>query len=314
MSGPFTAPARQHEPIARRRRGVLRITVRLLTGTSLLVGGALLTVLGIAERRARTHYEVPEHRLVIPTEQTAIERGARLAQVRGCVDCHGEGLGGRVMAEAPPIGRLAPPNLTNGRAPQALTDREWERAVRHGVRGDGTPLRIMPSHEFTQFTDEDLAAIIAYTRRLPGSASPVPPTTIGPLLKVLDVADQVVLYPASRIDHRTTHVAQLVPAPSADYGRYMTTTCIGCHGAGFSGGKIPGMPPEFPPAANITPTGIGHYSLEDLTRLLRTGVRPDGSTVNEAMPWKSTRYLDDTEIAAMYAFLKTVAPREYGRR
>lgn len=286
----------------------------ILTGAGIVVGGALLTVLGISEVRARRHYDVPEHRLTVPTDQATIDHGARLAQVRFCADCHGDGLTGRVLAEGAAIGRLVPPNLTNGRAPRALTDQEWERAVRHGVRADGRALRIMPSHEFTQITDADLAAIVAYARHLPGSTAPLPSTEIGPLIKALDVAGLVDAYPASLIDHETPHAAQLAATPTPAYGKYMASTCTGCHGTGLSGGKIPGTPPEFPPAANITPAGIGHYTLDDLTRLLRTGVRPDGSHVNDGMPWKFTRSLDDTEIAAIYAYLKTVSPREYGHR
>lgn len=292
----------------------MSVRFAILSGAGAVIGGALLTVFGLAEVRARTHYDVPEHTLTIPTDQATIDRGARLAQVRFCADCHGDGLTGRVMVEGSAIGRLAPPNLTSGRTPRALTDQEWERAVRHGVRGDGRPLRIMPSHEFTQITDADLAAIVAYARGLPASTAPVPTTTLGPLIKALDVAGLVDAYPASLIDHDTPHAAQLTAEPTPVYGKYLASTCTGCHGTGLSGGKVPGTPPEFPAAANITPTGIGHYTLADLTRLLRSGVRPDGSHVNDGMPWKFTRALDDTEIAAIYAYLKTVSPREYGHR
>jgi mono/diheme cytochrome c family protein len=298
----------------RRRRGILRLTMRVAAGAGVLVGGALLTVFAMAEVRARAHYDVPAHTITVPTDSVSVARGARLAQARFCADCHGEGLTGRIMIESPAIGRLAPPNLTVGRTGGALTDVEWERAVRHGVRADGSALRIMPSHEFTEITDADLAAIVAYARTLPAATAPVPSTEAGPVIKALDVAGQVELYPAALIDHAKPHRAQLTAEATPAYGKYMASTCTGCHGPGLSGGKMPGAPPDWPVAANITPSGIGHYTLADFTRLLRTGVRPDGSQVKDGMPWKFTRSLDDTEIAAIYAYLKTVPPREYGHR
>lgn len=307
---PMPAPSGR----TRRRRGIWRLTVRFAAGAGVLIAAAVAGTLGVAEWKARTHYDVPEHPLHVPTDQATVERGARLAQVRFCADCHGNGLTGRVMAEEPLLGRIAPPNLTNGRALGALTDREWERAVRHGVRADGAPLLIMPAHEFTNITDDDLAAIIAWARRLPAVTAQVPPTYVAPLIKVLDVAGQVQVYPASIIDHQATHAAHLDAEPTPAYGKYMASTCTGCHGMGLSGGRIPGTPPDWPVAANITPTGIGHYTREDLTRLLRTGVRPDGSQVVDGMPWRFTRSLSDTEIAAIYAYLKTVPPRPFGNR
>ncbi len=299
---------------ARRRRGVWRMTLKFVGGALLLIAGAVGGALGYAEYKSRQHYEVPEHSISVPTDSASIEHGARLAQVRFCAECHGAGLTGKIMAEDPALGRIAPPNLTNGRAAGVLTTAAWERAVRHGVRDDGSALLIMPAHEFTQISDEDLGAIIAYARQLPSATAPVPATYVGPLIKVLDVAGQLEVYPASMIDHQAKHLAQIYAEPTPTYGKYMASTCTGCHGTGFSGGKMPGTPPDFPPAANITPKGIGHYSVEDLGRLLRTGVRPDGSKVNDGMPWRFTKSLNDTEIAAIYAYLKTVPPKEYGNR
>lgn len=301
-------------PRNRERRGILTITARIATAIGVLTGSAALAVFSVAEFRARARYTIREHRITVPTDSASIDRGERLAQVRFCAECHGAGLAGRVMADEAAIGRIVPSNLTNGRLPHPLTDLEWERAVRHGVRDDGRALRIMPAHEFSAITDEDLAAIVAYARSLPAAPAQTPATTVGPLLKVLDVAGQLTVYPAALIDHDAAHMKSLQAEPTAAYGKYLTSTCSGCHGPGMSGGKVPGTPPDFPPAANITPTGIGHYTLADLTRLLRTGVRPDGSHVNDGMPWKFTRSLNDVEIAAIYAYLRTVPPREYGHR
>lgn len=285
-----------------------------------LAGGAGALVLAVAAGatatawwRARTHYTVPPHTLVVPSDSASIARGAHVAQVRFCTDCHAEGLRGSVMVDEPMIGRLAPPNLTAGR-PTPLTTEAWELAVRHGVRPDGTPLQLMPSHEFTTLTDEDLGALVAWARQLPAVDSMPAPTKAGPLFRALDVAGVVDLYPAALIDHAAPHAARITAAPTVEYGRYLATSCSGCHGPRFSGGPIPGAPPELPPAANLTPSGIGHYTRADFARLLRTGKRPDGTQVNDFMPWRFTAALDETEIDALYAFLRQVEARSYGQR
>jgi hypothetical protein len=48
--------------------------------------------------------------------------------------------------------------------------------------------------------------------------------------------------------------------------------------------------------------------------MLRTGKRPDGSAISDVMPFKSLVYMDDAELDALFAFLKTVEPRPSGQR
>lgn len=296
------------------RHGVLRLTMRIAAGAGVFVLASFIGGYATSEYRARRHYDVPMHVIDVPTDSAAIAHGAHLAKVRFCADCHAAQLQGSVMLDDPVIGRLVPPNLTYGRSNGELSTEAWERAVRHGVRPDGTPLRIMPSHEFTEITDADLGAIIAYARQLPPVRNALPTMRAGALIKALDLAGQVTLYPASLIDHAKPHRAYIAKSPTAEFGRYLATTCAGCHGAGLSGGKIPGAPPEWPVAANITPTGIGHYTRDALAVVLRTGKRPDGTAVNDMMPWRFTRDLDDTEISALWLYLQQVPRRPYGMR
>lgn len=61
--------------------------------------------------------------------------------------------------------------------------------------------------------------------------------------------------------------------------------------------------------ANITPdrdTGIGTWSQEDIVKVLRTGIRPDGRPLAPMMPWRSYAALNDADIEALAAFLKSV--------
>ncbi len=296
-----------------RRRRTLRFLSRLTLVFVTLLLVATGTVYAVSERTIRATHDVPDHVLVVPTDADAIARGRHLATIRGCVDCHAKDFSGTMVIDDPAIARVGGANLTNGRNGGALSGRDWERAVRHGVRRDGQPLLVMPSEEFTGMSDEDLAAIIAYARSLPAVTKPALPVQLGPVLRAMSVAKQITVA-ADVIDHQRRHVARVTVEPTATYGAYLAAGCTGCHGSGFSGGKIPGAPPDWKPAANITPSGIGHYSADDFSRLLRTGRRPDGSAVDSLMPWKLTREMTDTEIAAVYAFLRTLPARAYGSR
>ncbi|MDA1080409.1 MAG: hypothetical protein O2973_01840 [Gemmatimonadetes bacterium] len=104
--------------------------------------------------------------------------------------------------------------------------------------------------------------------------------------------------------------------PTADYGAYIARVggCHGCHGETLSGGPIPAGDPSWPPAANLTPTGIGRYSETAFNTPLRTGLRPDGSEVNVAMPIRWSKEMTDVEIKAVWEFLRGVPAKEFGNR
>jgi cytochrome c553 len=215
-------------------------------------------VYGASERRARARFDVPEHPFTAPAgDAAAVARGRRLATVRGCAGCHGFGLAGRVELDNPLIGRLAGPNLTRGGRGAELTDADWERAVRHGVRRDGTPLFVMPAGEHNGMSDEDLGAI-APTRAACRAPRPAAAVAAGPVLRAMQASGQVNVYSAAEIDHRRPHPARVAAEPTAAYGAYLATMCTGCHGQRFGGGKIPAPrptgspPPTSPPPASAT--------------------------------------------------------------
>lgn len=186
--------------------------------------------------------------------------------------------------------------------------------MRHGVRRDGTPLFVMPANDHNGMSDEDLAAVVAYARSLPASPNVVPASRAGPVFRALLLAGRLDGYPAEHLDHARPHPARVAAEPTAAYGRYLAATCTGCHGPGLSGGPIPGAPPSWKPAANLTPAGIGHYAEADFVRALRMGRRPGGAPIDTIMPWRLTREMTDVELRALYAYLRTVPPRPYGTR
>ena len=128
---------------------------------------------------------------------------------------------------------------------------------------------------------------------------------------------KVTFFSVERIDHSKSARA-LAPAegPTAEYGDYIVHTagCAECHGPTLAGGKIDVGDPSWPPAANLTPSGLKAYDEAAFFTALRTGVRPGGSKINEAMPWRRTKEMTDDEIRAVWLYLKTVPPREFGAR
>ncbi len=119
-----------------------------------------------------------------------------------------------------------------------------------------------------------------------------------------------------KIDHRLPPAQPVAVAANAEYGAYVTNMCKGCHGDALAGGPIAGAPPEWPPAANLTPGDGSVMTRYDTSQkfiaMMRTAKRPDGSEVYKAMPFASLRNLNDTDLEAMYAYLKTLAPRSTG--
>lgn len=298
----------------RRRLGLVLVVLVVL-----LAAGAG-TVYGVSQSRlARSYADVPAHPVPVPTGAEAIARGAHIARaVIKCVDCHKADLGGGTVVDDPAIGTVAATNITAGAGGvlAQYTDADLERAIRHGVGRDGRGLWVMPSYEVHQLTDEDLGALIAYLRSVAPVERTVLPRRLGPVGRALYLGGQLPLIDAARINHAAPHPARLAPAPTAEYGRYAARVggCFGCHGEGLSGGPIPGGPPDWKPASNITPTGLQGYDEAAFTTLLRTGLRPSGTPVDTLMPWRYTKDLTDDEVKALWAFLRTVPPREFGGR
>lgn len=280
---------------------------------------AVIAVYVITEIHLNQTYQIQPETVAVPTDEEAIAEGKRLAVSRGCGDCHGQDLSGTIFIDAGPIGRLVASNLTAGQGGVGgkYSDADFIRAIRHGVRPNGKPLLFMPAQEFYHLNDADLGKIIAYIKSLPPVDNQLPASTVGPLGRVLYLTGQMALLPAELIDHNAPRPTGVTPGETVEYGQYLAVGCSGCHGPGYSGGPIPGTPPEFPPAANITPdktTGIGNWSKADFVKALREGKRPDGTDINPFMPWKNFSQMTDQEVGALWLYLQTVPPKAKGGR
>lgn len=294
--------------------------LRVLKWIGIALAAIILVFVGsvyaMSSRVFNVRHAVPDEAPVaIPTDSASIARGEHLFKVSAtCAECHGLDAGGKLMGAGGPFDTLAAPNLTRGRGSITtnFAPADWERAIRHGVRADGTSLIIMPSEVFTHLSNQDLGAIIAYLRQAPPVDREFPRssfTFLGRALVGFGVMPVLVADKTPRVEH----VASVAPDTTAAYGRYLADIggCRGCHGLELSGGQVAG-PPDLPPAANLTPAGIGDWTREDFARALRQGTRPDGSQLDEFMPWKIFSGMTDDEVTALWAYLQTVPPKEFG--
>lgn len=100
-------------------------------------------------------------------------------------------------------------------------------------------------------------------------------------------------------------------------GRYQAILgdCEGCHtapgGKPFAGGTVLETPFGKIAAPNITSDrefGLGAWSESDFRRALREGVSPGGKRLYPAMPYPAYARMSDADIAALWTYMKTVAP------
>lgn len=315
----------------------------LAAGMFLLLAAVVVNAWFSSQGRLQRVYEPPEESVSVPADEASIQRGRHIFQFRGCQACHsawgyvevpgGEAthmqlpagqtpeMEGHVYLEDPAIGRVIASNLTPGQGGVAgqYDERKWARAIRHGIRPDNTPLLFMPSTEFYFLSDEDLGALIAYIRSAPPADNVLPASSLSLTGRlVMTYVKGITFIPAELIPHGEARPVAPERAVTAQYGEYLTYSCKVCHGLGMSGGSIPGFPPSWPPALNLTMgpgSALPRWSEEAFAAALRTGRTPDGRALRaEYMPWKSYRYMDNLEMKAVWVYLQALPEREYGNR
>ena len=260
----------------------------------------------------------PTHTFSAPTDSVSIAKGEHFVRAIGkCGDCHGADFGGLPVIEDSTLGLVYAANLTRGAGgvPADFSDSDWERAIRHGIAKDGHRLLLMPSQEFQHISDDDLGTVIAYLKSVPPVDKARRPHNVRFLARALGIAGILPLFPHRLVTHGEEVVAAVPVDTTIAYGKYLAEIgCAGCHGFTFGGGPIPGGPPDWPAPANLTTTGIGHYTYDGFANALRTGKRPDGSAINPFMPLGATARMTDTEIKATWNYLRSLPPREFGSR
>nr|WP_244310372.1 cytochrome c [Leptospira noumeaensis] len=283
----------------------------LITFLSLVgfLGLLVTTIYTISSIRMNKTYEVKPVPIPKFTKPLDIAEGKRLYQSRGCGDCHDVDGSGKTFIQDPAIGTLSGANLTIGKG-GILSDRSDEElaiAIRHGVGKNGKALIFMPSTDFQGMTNEDVGKLISYLRSTPAVDKPQGDIKPGPLGRFLFLIGEIPIFVSAEIiKHDIVHLTNITPSVSLDYGKYVASTCTGCHGFNLKGGPIQGAPPEWPPAQDISKIGLTNYTESNFIQTIRTGKRPDGSEMKFPMPWQSLGQLTDTELKALWMYLQTI--------
>jgi mono/diheme cytochrome c family protein len=258
-------------------------------------------------------------------------RGEYLAQsVLGCFRCHsdrdwnapgappvaGKEGAGHVFAED---GRpwLVAPNLTSDADTGAgrWSDDMIARAIREGIGQDGRLLHPQMWYAaFHDLSDEDVASLVVYLRSLPPVRNPLPQTRI-PLGRRINYADMP--------QPITAPVPQPDLSNDVKRGEYLANVadCVGCHTSWyhpdapmfaklFAGGNaIPESEARVIVSPNITfdASGISYYDENLFISVMRTG-HVKARVLNPVMPWLWYGKLNDTDLKAIFAYLRSQTP------
>jgi mono/diheme cytochrome c family protein len=259
----------------------------------------------------------------------SIERGRYLVEgILTCGNCHSpRGPGGvidatRLYSGGPQTwdepaftvkGSNITPDVETGIGRWSVA--ETKRAIGEGVRPNGAQLApIMPNAFYKVFTPGDLDAVVAYVR----STKPVHNQAQPPIYKtalaskVLPGADR----PPSETDLRDP----------IKRGSYLVTIghCMECHTPivnghhDFAGSLGKGDQAFRGPwgesvSRNITShkeMGIGAWSDAEIKRAITQGLRQDGSRLKPPMGFDWYARMNDEDLTAIVAYLRTVPAKE----
>lgn len=309
--------------------------LKILKWTGLVL---LLLIGGIALATAfRQHlkYEAPLPAIVASADTAVIAKGRHIVLGPGhCADCHSTvknvdsllrlgqepSLSGGMLFDLP-FGKFYTRNLT----PDSLTgigrytDGEIARVLRHSVKPNGEA--VLPFMPFQNMSDEDLTAVISYLR----SAKPVRAEVPDHKWNVMgNVIKAFLIKPSGP----TEPIKKAVAADTtAAYGKHLVmavANCNECHtkrngigdyvGQPLAGGTVfeeEGLPTLVSP--NLTPdpkTG----RITDWTQAMFINRFRMGKLIKHShMPWESYGRMTDTELKAIYKYLKSLPPVTMGK-
>jgi mono/diheme cytochrome c family protein len=274
---------------------MLRWLRRLFLALFVLLLVAVAVLYGASEWALRRQRFAPHNEIAVPTSPTAAAEGARVARLFGCTSCHGADGRGSTVMEDPMFGTIVAPGL--GSVAGQYSDADLARAIRQGVRKDGTAIYVMPSETYVRLADSDVAAMIAWMRSLDASGDAAGQTSLGPLGRLMLL----------------THVlrggvqTELLSSPSRppdDGGYLVQAICSECHRL-HAPGAIPNsneVPPPLAPAAAT-------YDEAAFRTLLRTGRGQSSANLGamSRIAREKLSAMSDDEIAAVHAYLKQQA-------
>ncbi|QQV78025.1 c-type cytochrome [Sphingomonas aliaeris] len=221
--------------------------------------------------------------------------GRQIAQIEGCISCHGDRLDGHLVEEDAQFAIAWSSNLS--RLIPRWDDAAVERTLRSGRRPDGSALWFMPTYVHARLSQTDMRDLIAWMRTVPATGVDHPPLKRGP---------QFAVALEHEMQDSATQAARLAPrapaAAGADHarGRYLAQiACSECHGPDLHGARDPepGQPPDLAAAAAYDP--------EAFRTLLRTGRGLGGRDLGEMTQYGPERFvgLTDVEIDEIHHYL-----------
>jgi len=254
--------------------------------------------------------------------ETPLERGEYLVRgPGGCGNCHtpfgpqgpdmAMELAGRLVEDGPAF-RAVAANITPGGRIAGWSDAELARAIREGIRPDGSVIGPpMPILLYRGLSDGDLAAIVAFLRTLPAVANdpgtseyriPLPPAWGPPVGSVAEVPRGVTVAYGAYLAGPVAHCLEC-HTPMGPEGPLFDTR-LGAGGFEFHG------PWGVSVAANITPheDGIAGYSDAELAAMITRGRRPDGSAMLPPMPYGHFAAFTADDLAAVILYLRSLPP------
>lgn len=278
--------------------------------------------------------DAPDLKIKITADR--VERGRYLVNhATLCIDCHSKrdwvifagpvkkhtlAAGGELFDNRIGFpGVVYSPNITPYNL-KSWTDGELFRLITTGVtKSNKAIINIMPYKSFGKMDKEDIYAIIAYIRTLPSIASTVPE-------RQLDFPLNLII---NTIPGKADHVKKPNESDTLKYSGYIVNAagCVECHtkqdngsnikGMEFAGGREFKLPQGSVFTANITAdknTGIGKWTKEQfISRFKSYGneyvpQRLSKGQFQTVMPWMMYAGLTETDLAAMYTYLRTVKP------
>lgn len=295
------------------------------SGIVLVILIAAVTV--VTASRQHLKYDAPYPAIAASKDSAVIARGRHLVTgAAHCINCHSTANVDSLVdagKEAPltggvefslPVGKIYSKNITPDKETGIgrYTDAEIARALRYGVHPNGDPVYdFMPFHNTS---DEDLTAILSYLRAQAPVKNQVPENQLNILGNIVKAFLVKPVGPSGS-------VPLTVPRDTtAAYGRYLVLSiaeCSGCHtqrsisgaytgpllagGNPMNEGGVPLVPPNL---TTDSSSRIFAWTQEDFIKRFRMGkVIP-----YSPMPWNSFKRMDDDELKAIYAYLKSLKP------
>jgi mono/diheme cytochrome c family protein len=222
--------------------------------------------------------------------------------VLGCLSCHGEGLKGKLMFDAPGVAKVFAPNITEVAA--KASDQQLAAGIRQGIGHDGRALFIMPSPMYSRLTDRETASLVAWIRTLPRTEGQSRGLSAGPIGRLGLVIGSFRPAPEGVSEYRTQ--VPIALGPKHEPARHLAATaCAECHGAALMGGSA--GPDEKAPDLNV----VAGYDPAQFRALMRTGRPPDGRDLGlmTTVGRDDFSHLTDAEIDSLHAYLVTRAKR-----